>query len=206
MSVSQPSLDYSEPLEQASAEIEVQRSRFIGTVRKVLSPADVKQIVREERERHPGACHVVSAFIIGSPSSETAGLSDDGEPKGTAGRPVLEVLKGSGLRNALVTVTRYFGGTLLGTGGLARAYSDCCRQALEKTPRIVVRSEKEYTIKIPYDCFERVKHILSAPGCRITDEAFAEEISIIVFIADDIQEEICAAVRNASKGKGVISG
>jgi uncharacterized YigZ family protein len=198
-------LDYSEPCRTASAEIEIHRSRFIGTVRKVLSPQEARDAVKEERGLHPGARHVVFAFIVGSAASETAGLSDDGEPKGTAGRPVMDVLKGSGLRNALVTVTRYFGGVKLGTGGLVHAYSDCCRKVLDSTPRAALRAEKPYRVTVPYEYFESVKRVLSVPACRVMEESFAEEAALTVFITDEAASDILTAVRDASRGKGNIS-
>lgn len=195
-----------EPASEARAEIEVRKSRFIGTVRKVVSPGDAGLEVRREKGLHPDARHVVYAFIIGDPKSETAGMSDDGEPKGTAGRPVLEVLKGSGVRNALVTVTRYFGGTKLGTGGLVRAYTECAQAALRITPVLRVRAEKRYRITMPYDCFEPVKHILRPPDCRIENESFGEQAEISVYIADEAVEGILDAVRDIARGRAEIAG
>ena len=122
------------PLESRTLELFVKRSRFIAKAEKVSSPEEVKPLVRRRREEHPGCSHVVWAFVTGPPKSRTMGLSDDGEPKGTAGRPVLEVLKGSGITDTLVTVVRFFGGTKLGTGGLVRAYSDAARGVLENIP------------------------------------------------------------------------
>ncbi len=194
-----------EPASDGRVEIEVKKSRFIGTVRRVSGTEEAKILVRAERDLHPGARHVVFAFIIGDPNSETAGMSDDGEPKGTAGRPVLEVLKGSGVRNALVTVTRYFGGIKLGTGGLVRAYTECAREALRNTPVREVRQEKRYRIAVPYDCFENVKHVLRPPDCRIECENFGETPVLVVSVAEEKAEEIAAAVRDASRGRAKVS-
>jgi uncharacterized YigZ family protein len=201
MSASPVFLNYFEPHGPVCAETEIHRSRFIATVRKVLSASGAREAVKEERIAHPGARHVVFAFIIGGPSSETAGMSDGGEPKGTAGRPVMEVLRGSGLRNALVTVTRYFGGVKLGTGGLVRAYSDSCRKALDMTPRAPLREEKLYRLSVPYEYFNGVKRLLRAAGCRVTEEAFAEEASLLVFIETGAEGDTLAAARDLCGGK-----
>jgi uncharacterized YigZ family protein len=194
-------LNYFEPCETVSAETEVHRSRFIATVRKVLSAREAREAVKEERRLHPDARHVAFAFIIGGASSETAGMSDDGEPRGTAGRPVMEVLRGSGLRNALVTVTRYFGGVKLGTGGLVRAYSDSCRKALDLAPRAALRARKLYRLSVPYEYFDALRRLVCAAGCRVTEEAFAEQASLAVFIDDEAAEEVLASARDLCRGK-----
>jgi uncharacterized YigZ family protein len=195
---------YCEPSSPASAEIEVRRSRFIAGVRRVSSAEEARACVREERERHPGARHVVFAFLVGPESSETAGQSDDGEPKGTGGRPVLEVLRGSALRNALVTVTRYFGGTKLGTGPLARAYAGACKKAIEITPRMVFRQEKKYCIRTPYDCFDVLKRVFADAGCRVENEVFAEEASFEVFIPEGEEGSVLAAAGDVLRGRGEV--
>jgi uncharacterized YigZ family protein len=200
MPANQVSPDCFEPRAECSAEIEIRKSRFIGTLRKVCSPGDAREAVRAERELHPGARHVVFAFLVGLPASETAGMSDDGEPKGTAARPVMEVLRGSGLRNALVTVTRYFGGVKLGTGGLVRAYSACCKKLLELAPRNPLRTEKRYRITLPYEFFESVKHELSRPDCRVAEESFGEDASLTLFLAEDDGTTL-AALRDITRGK-----
>jgi uncharacterized YigZ family protein len=194
-------LDCFEPGGRVSAEIEIHKSRFIGTLRKVLSPREAREAVKEERALHPDARHVVFAFLVGPPASENAGMSDDGEPKGTAGRPVMEVLRGSGLRNALVTVTRYFGGVKLGTGGLVHAYSGCCKRVLELAPRTPLRAEKRYRLSVPYEFFESVKRLASPPHCRFAEEAFAEEAALTVFIAAGEEESVLSAVRDVTRGK-----
>lgn len=199
MSANQVSSNCFEPCAEISAEIEVHRSRFIGTLRKVLSPQEARAAVLAERELYPDARHLVFAFLVGPPASETAGMSDDGEPKGTAGRPVLEVLRGSGLRNALVTVRRYFGGVKLGTGGLVRAYSACCKKVLEDAPRVPLRTEKPYRISVPYTYFESVKRSLSLRGCRVAEEDFAERASFTLLIAED-EQGVLDSLRDITRG------
>ena len=110
-------------LNNPSNEIIIKGSRFISEVFSVSSQQEARDRLHEQKLRYSDATHVCHCFIAGL-KAETCGMSDDGEPSGTAGRPMLDILKGSGITNILVTVTRYFGGTLLGTGGLVTAYGD----------------------------------------------------------------------------------
>ncbi|MGE4533290.1 MULTISPECIES: IMPACT family protein [Halomonas] len=124
------------PGEWTRSELEVERSRFLTWVCHAPDVAAFEALLAEARRRHPDASHHCSAFIAGPPGEQAAiGFSDDGEPGGTAGRPMFQVLEGSGLGQVGCVVTRYFGGTKLGTGGLARAYAQAVAQALEALPR-----------------------------------------------------------------------
>ncbi|MBZ9559437.1 MULTISPECIES: YigZ family protein [unclassified Modicisalibacter] len=117
------------------AEIEIERSRFIAWVRHAPDVAAFEALLAAARQRYPDASHHCSAFVAGPPGEQTAiGFSDDGEPGGTAGRPMFQVLDGSGIGQVGCVVTRYFGGTKLGTGGLVRAYSQAVQKALETLP------------------------------------------------------------------------
>ena len=112
-----------------SSEFTVKGSRFLSELFPCESQAMAKDIIKAQKAKYPDATHVVHAFVLGL-SSEILGMSDDGEPSGTAGRPALDVLKGYGCTNVLLTITRWFGGTLLGTGGLVKAYGDGAKQVL----------------------------------------------------------------------------
>ncbi len=118
--------------ETPPCEIVIKRSRFIAEIFCVDSPEKARQKLKEQKARYADARHVVHAFVIGK-NGEVNGCSDDGEPGGTAGKPVLEVLKGSEITNCMVTVTRYFGGVLLGTGGLVRAYTQATQGIIANT-------------------------------------------------------------------------
>ena len=122
------------------------------------------------------------------------GMSDDGEPKGTAGRPVLNVLSGSGITNVLCTVVRYFGGTLLGTGGLVKAYSQSAKDAIEKLPVKPLVKETSFSFQIGYDIYDSIKYLLKKYDVRITDENFAEVIRIKAVVKEsqytDVENEI----------------
>ena len=192
---------YQEPRGVGHAELEVKKSRFIGTVRRIQSPTEAKDWVSKERESHPGARHVVHAFLIGPPNSEVAGMHDDGEPKGTAGRPVLDAIRGSGLRNVLVTVTRYFGGTKLGTGGLSRAYGECARTALASTPTTGVREEVACQIRLPYEFYEDLVRLLESWNCRREGEVFAEEVTLVTYLPKGDYETCTEQIRNLCRGR-----
>ena len=126
---------YPIPAEETRTEIQVLNSRFIATAAPVLSVDEAKAFVARIRQEFADASHNVPAYLVGYGASVVAHCTDDGEPSGTAGRPALAVLRGSGLGDVAVVVTRYFGGTKLGTGGLVRAYSDAVRAVLEVLPR-----------------------------------------------------------------------
>lgn len=146
-----------------TVEIEVKKSRFIATAFYCDSFDELKKIISQTRSENPGANHVVHAAIIGTQFS----VSDDHEPKNTAGRPALEVLKGSGISNIGLTITRYFGGTLLGTGGLVKAYGDSAKAALAtlQTEEFILR--KQVCFNIGYEYQKSVTRILES--CKATE-------------------------------------
>jgi uncharacterized YigZ family protein len=165
------------PAKKRTIEFVVKKSRFIAIAEPISHQDDVKNLIKEKRNLYPGSNHVVSAFFVNDDRS-ISGLSDDGEPHGTAGRPVYEVLKGSELTDILLTVTRYFGGIKLGTGGLVRAYGQAAKDVLDKLPTI----EKIYTIKIRlllnYKIYESVKIRLLEKGALNIFEEFATFITL----------------------------
>ena len=171
------------PVEAAVTEIVERKSRFIGYALPLRSPDTVSAEIRRIRDLHTGCSHVVSAWRIGS-RGDVFGYSDDGEPKGTAGRPSYEVLRGSGITDVLVAVVRFFGGTLLGTGGLARAYALTTRNVLD-----IVRTEpllvwRDFSIRVPYGLYEQTKACLSRRGGVVREEAFTENVAIAGSVPD----------------------
>lgn len=154
----------------------VRRSRFISEAAPIDSPEEAREKIRLKREEHPGCTHVVYAFVAGDPSSEVSGMSDDGEPSGTAGAPVLDIIKGAGIYNLLVTVVRYFGGVKLGTGGLVRAYSQAAREAVRKMAVRKYVPEMSFSISVPYRYHEKVKLVLESAGGRIESEDFSDSV------------------------------
>jgi len=189
-----------EPDGTSRAELEIKKSRFIGTARRITSPEEAKSGIRGERDSHPGARHVVFAFLIGDPKSEVSGMSDDGEPKGTAGRPVLEVLKGSGVRNVLVTVTRYFGGVKLGTGGLVKAYTECAQATLRTLPLKPLVAEVRFSVDLPYECFDGAKRLLKDSGAVVLEENFTDRVEMRGRVAEASLESLRAGLKDLTRG------
>ena len=143
-------------LEHFQTELVIKHSRFIAEVFPVENQAAARELLKEQKQKYFDSTHVVHAFVIGK-NAEVLGMSDDGEPSGTAGRPVLDVLKGSGCTNILLTVTRYFGGTLLGTGGLVKAYSDSAKAVLDITKFEPLIEKSNFKFSLNYDMYEKVK-------------------------------------------------
>jgi uncharacterized YigZ family protein len=188
------------PVGTARSETTVKRSRFVAEGWNVASREEVTRIVATVRGEHPGANHVVFAFVIGDQRSELLGMSDDGEPHGTAGRPVLEVLKGSGVTDCLLTVVRYFGGTKLGTGGLVRAYSDAARECLAILPSREKRDLRPATVSCSYELHRQVRTVLEEHDAVIADESFASEVTIRCEIETGSEEELQKRISDVSRG------
>lgn len=188
------------PAGTARSETTVKRSRFLAEGWSVSSRDDVTQIVARLRAEHADANHVVYAFVIGDSRSELLGMSDDGEPHGTAGRPVLEVLKGSGVTDCLVTVVRYFGGTKLGTGGLVHAYSDAARDCLGILPTREKRDLRSATIRCPYEIHRQIRTLLDENDAVIVDEDFASAVTMRCEIEAGSEGTIQERLNDVSRG------
>jgi uncharacterized YigZ family protein len=155
-------------------------------------------MIARVRGEFANASHNVFAYVVGYGSSVIAGMSDDGEPGGTAGRPALAVLRGSGLGDTCVVVTRYFGGTLLGTGGLVRAYGDAVKAVLAEMPRIEKVAQTRLTLLVPYALYEPVRLLAEAHGAAIEDQSFGVDVTIELSVANDHADALIEALREAS--------
>lgn len=163
---------------RTSAELIVRKSRFLSEATPVASPEEARKIWRERKNTYTNGGHIVFAFICG-PQGGVMGCSDDGEPSGTAGRPVLEVLKGSGITNVLLTVARWFGGIKLGTGGLVRAYTESAQLALADAPVAELVPLTRFELTLPYLHYENVRRrLVSEFACEITGEIFESGVTI----------------------------
>lgn len=164
-------------LERAETEIEIKKSRFISIAYPVTTLEEVKEKVLETRSLHPSATHVVHSAVVGK-SGTLYSSSDDREPKNTAGRPSLEVLKGSGITDICVCTVRYFGGTLLGTGGLVKAYGDSTKEVLKvvKTEELIERECFKATMQ--YDHYTLAKRLLEEVEATEVKEEFGVGITI----------------------------
>jgi uncharacterized YigZ family protein len=169
---------YPIPAEETQAEIRVKNSRFIATIAPAFTVDDARAFITQVKEAFADATHNVPAYVIGHGSRVIAHCNDDGEPAGTAGRPTLAVLQGSGLGDAALVVTRYFGGTKLGTGGLVRAYGDAARAVLEIVPRAQKVATHRVRLVVPYPLFEQVRLLVAAHDGAILDETFAAAVTV----------------------------
>lgn len=165
----------------AEAELVEKKSRFIATVRPVSSEEEAVAFIEEMKKKYYDARHNCSAFVIGS-KGELTRSSDDGEPSGTAGRPMLEVLLGSGIRNIAAVVTRYFGGTLLGTGGLVRAYSGVLKMALEECKTVSRHFGVRLKITTDYNGVGKIQYLLASKGIAIQDSVYAANVEMTVIV------------------------
>jgi uncharacterized YigZ family protein len=192
---------YRIPAATTRIEHEVSRSRFIATLANAPTVEAARQFIASIRAEMPDATHHVYAFKVGFGGSVTEGLSDDGEPAGTSGPPVLAVLRGANIGDAVLVVTRYFGGIKLGTGGLVHAYSDAARAVIAATPTEEKIERRHLGLTLPYSLYERVKIIAAAHGATIDDEAFEAEITLYLTLPLTAVEPFTAAIRELSAGR-----
>ena len=181
------------------AELVVRKSRFLAEATPIASPEAARELWRERKRTYTNGGHIVFAFICG-PQGGVMGCSDDGEPSGTAGRPVLEVLKGSGITDVLLTVARWFGGIKLGTGGLVRAYTESAQLALADPPVAELVPLTRFTLTLPYLHYENVRRRLPEFGAEITGEEFAAEVTLAGVMPTAGYAGFSAAVRDLTGG------
>ena len=189
------------PQEAVETEILVVNSRFIANMAPVKSVEEARAIIAEVKKHHPTACHHVPAFVIGHGKSVITHCSDDGEPSGTAGRPALAVLQGSGLGNVVVVVTRYFGGTKLGTGGLVKAYGDAVREVLKGVKFATLLPTTTLMFVTPYRLFDQVTRLMEAHFGQILGTDFLEEITVTVRFKDEELKAFTDQLSNLSAGQ-----
>lgn len=189
------------PAAETRVEIKVSNSRFIATAAPVFSVDEAKEFVTRIRNEFRDASHNVPAYIIGHGPSTIAHCHDDGEPSGTAGRPILAVLQGSGLGNVAVVVTRYFGGTKLGTGGLVRAYGDAVKEVLSVLPRAEMITTSRIMISTSYALLAQLRQLIDRSDGLILEEAFAADITMLVQLRDEDIPEFQKRLDDLSQGQ-----
>lgn len=188
------------PAKETRKEIRVANSRFIATIAPVFSVAEARTFIQRIREEYADASHHVPAFVVGHGPSVTAHCNDDGEPSGTAGRPALAVLQGSELGDAAVVVTRYFGGTKLGTGGLVRAYGDAVRAVLASVPLAEKVTTHTVMLSVPYSLFEQTRLLIGSHAGLILDETFAADITLTAQFRAERFEAFTEGLQQLSHG------
>ncbi len=187
-------------LEGGEGEIIEKKSRFIATVRKVENEEEAVAFIEEMKKKYWDARHNCSAFVIGS-RGELTRCSDDGEPSGTAGRPMLEVLLGEGIRNIAVVVTRYFGGVLLGTGGLVRAYTQAVKAGLESCSIGAMVHGYEIRLKTDYNGIGKVLYLLGQHGVESADSDYGVDVTLQIRIPSKLAEELKKELVEATGGR-----
>ncbi len=175
------------PQDETTVELQFKNSRFIGRAACTPTVEAAKAFIEQVKAEHPQCSHAVYAFAVGHGATVTHGMSDAGEPSGTAGRPALAVVKGSNLGDVTVVIVRYFGGTKLGTGGLVKAYTETTQETLaalpltEKVERVTVR------VELAYNWFEQVKRLVEAHGGTTDSETFTSTVTLtLTFVVDDL--------------------
>ncbi|MBO4976361.1 MAG: YigZ family protein [Lachnospiraceae bacterium] len=187
-------------LEGGEGEIIEKKSRFIATVKKVESESEAVAFIEEMKKKYWDARHNCSAFVIGR-RAELTRCSDDGEPSGTAGRPMLEVLLGEGVRNVAVVVTRYFGGTLLGTGGLVRAYTQAVKEGLAASTIGIERAGYEILIETDYNGVGKLQYLMGQRGIEPVNSEYGADVKFTLIIPVEKSAELEKAMVEATNGK-----
>jgi uncharacterized YigZ family protein len=187
-----------------AAEIEEKRSRFLCTLARVEDEAGARAVVERLRKQHWDARHTCSAFRIGPPPQPVERSNDDGEPAGTAGAPMLEVLRGAGVSDTVAVVTRWFGGTLLGAGGLVRAYSDAVRAALDEAGTLRRELVREYRIEVAYDAAGRLENDLRAAGVSVLETSYDTAVTLRIGAPPAEEKRIETLLAEVTAGASVL--
>ncbi|BDR55170.1 thymidylate synthase [Bombiscardovia apis] len=218
------------PGQPAVGELEERKSVFIGAACHISSEAEALAFLEEQREANPKARHVCHCAIWGgdsvgpdaqepTDSADTDGLdaqpsptnsgsgtlsehmSDDGEPSGTAGKPILEVLRRNDMTDCIVTVTRYFGGILLGSGGLIRAYSSAASLALKAARQAQIVPARRLLVRVDYPRYERLKQLVERCRGQVSNEEFTDQVTLTIDLASDQTEAFTAELTNLFNGQ-----
>ena len=179
--------------------IEVKRSVFIGRSFHISSPEEASEYLAEERRKYPDARHLCYAWVTGGEASRQKS-SDDGEPQGTAGQPLLELLNSNGFTDTLVCVTRYFGGTLLGKGGLKRAYQDSGRQALADGDPVALVSALKWRTRCSYPVFEMLSRRASQSGWTVENVDYGQDVAFDIVVPEGSMNELTRYCLDISGG------
>lgn len=189
------------PVKTKTGKLEIKRSVFISTAFPVENESDVKSTIGRVRTQHPKCNHVVYAYSLGQGGGRTFGMSDDEEPKGTAGKPALNVLCHSGLTNVLVTIVRYFGGIELGKGGLVKAYTESVKNVLENLPSKKATIDVKMRLEFGYEQFEIVRKTLQDFGARDEDRMFEDRVRLSIAVDGNLTEPLKKELLSVTKGR-----
>jgi len=186
------SKSYRVPTAWAEVELEVKKSRFIACGAPVSDEEGVRALIADAVARYPHATHHCSAYVLGMPSRpQAAGSNDDGEPSGTAGRPMLNLLLGQQIGGCAVVVTRYFGGIKLGAGGLVRAYSGAVRELIQAWPMQELEPQAEIRLVYPYNLQPQVDALLQRFGAQVLGSEYGVDVRLQLGVAESVAEAFC---------------
>ncbi|MEY8356140.1 YigZ family protein [Lachnospiraceae bacterium 54-53] len=186
-----------------TGEITEKKSRFIASLRPVKTEEEALAFIEETRKKHWDARHNCYAWIMGR-NGEQKRCSDDGEPSQTAGRPMLDVLEGEGIADICAVVTRYFGGTLLGTGGLVRAYSGAVQEGLKACTVLTVLPAKKLSVTTDYNGIGKIQYLLGQQEIAVLDSEYTDRVELTVLVPDEKQQELQADLTEVTGGRAVL--
>lgn len=195
---------YSTVRREANQEIVIKRSRFIGYAKPVQTEEEAVAFIDEIKRLHRTATHNCSAYVVGE-RDQFQKASDDGEPSGTAGKPILEVIKNKGLKNVAVVVTRYFGGIMLGAGGLVRAYTDGAVAGIEAAEEIVKVLHREVFVDVDYTWYGKLENELHSRGTRVGGTDFTDRVIVKCLPEASDTEAFIAWMTDLTQGQAVIT-
>ncbi|MBB6674828.1 YigZ family protein [Cohnella nanjingensis] len=184
------------------AEIVIKKSRFIGHARPVASEEEAVAFIEEIKKRHWDATHNCSAYVVGERDEYQKAL-DDGEPSGTAGKPILEVIKHRGIKNTAVVVTRYFGGIMLGAGGLVRAYTDGAVAGIDAAEQILKVLHREIYVELDYTWYGKLENELRGRGVRVGDVSFTDRVRVLCLPEAVEAERFQAWITDLTQGQAI---
>ena len=187
--------------DDAYGEVVVKKSRFLAHLHYVENEADAEAFIRDKKKQYHDARHNCHCYIVGEDVKKS---SDDGEPSGTAGRPMLEVLEGEGLINVVAVVTRYFGGILLGTGGLVRAYQDAVKEALNSATFLHAISVNEIIVTLDYNNYRKLDNLIRSNNLFASDVSYMENVTAKIKIPVEKTNSIVRQITEMTFGKAHI--
>ncbi|ASJ04647.1 YigZ family protein [Thermococcus barossii] len=184
-----------------TAELVVRKSVFIGYASPADTEEDARAFIAKIKAHHSDATHNVSAYLINDGKNFAVRYDDDGEPKGSAGKPVLKVIQNKGLSNVVIVVTRYFGGIKLGYGGLVKAYSDAASLAVENAGIVEVYEMEHFEVTLPYSFFHTVRETIEKAGGRVVGEEYDEVVTFTVETRKGEAERLMELLRERTMGR-----
>ncbi|AIQ45494.1 hypothetical protein R70723_05985 [Paenibacillus sp. FSL R7-0273] len=187
-----------------SREVVIRKSRFIGHVMPVDNEEEAMQFIEDIKKQHRNATHNCSAYMIGE-RDEIQRQSDDGEPSGTAGKPILEVIRNQQVKNVAIVVTRYFGGIMLGAGGLIRAYADGAVLALEAGEVVTRVLRREVFVQLDYTWLGKVENELRSKGTKTGETSFTDTVTLLCLPRNDEGDAFVAWITDLTQGQALVT-